>query len=393
MLSFRRQLPVYSPIRFGSLMAGLGAAVGLGRPRDRLRSRLTNDYGAAGLILTDSGTTALRLAIAGALEEAGGEIVALPAYCCYDVVTAAVGAGARVRLYDVDAATLGPEWRSLEEALGADVAAVVAVHLYGIPVDVDRVAKLAAAHGALVIDDAAQGFGGSIGGRPLGTFGSLGVLSFGRGKGVTGGGGGAVLANDEAGRRVLDRVRDLPARGRLGWAEIAKLSAQWFLGRPSVYGLPASIPWLGLGETRYEEPWPPRGISRGGAAALLANWDVSLMEAAARREGAEKLHVGLADTVTMPESAAPGAKPGMLRQPLMREDAEGESVGQGGARRAGLQRGYPDLQAIPALGPVLRGGGPWPGAAQLVAALWTAPTHSRSVPSATVATVRDLLEG
>ena len=402
-LGLRRQLPAYSPIRFASLLAGAAGALGLGRPRERLRARLTERYGTADLLLTDSGTTALRLAIRGALDVglpsrasgtggagAGGrDAVALPAYCCPDVVTAAVGAGARVRLYDVDPATLGPDWPTLEAVLGAgDVGAVVAVHQYGIPVNVARIGRLAGAAGALVIDDAAQGFGGSIGGRPLGALGSLGVLSFGRGKGITGGGGGALLANDEAGGRALAAVRELPVRelpvrGRLGWPELVKLAAQWLLGRPSVYGLPAALPWLGLGETHYEEPWPPRGIARGPAAAVLANWEASLAEAETRRANAGVLADALANRFELPSSPVLHSTTGALRRPVLAHPGTAFTRASG-FRTAGIERGYPYLPALPALDTCLPEGCIYVHASRLATYLWTLPTHSRSNPPGTV---------
>jgi hypothetical protein len=385
MLKLRRQLPVYSPIRFRSLLAGASGALGLGRPRERLRGRLEEYYGTADLLLTDSGTTALRLAIRGAMElasrpdaDGGGpdaaarNAVALPAYCCYDVVTAAVGAGARVRLYDVDPGTLGPDRPSLEGVLDAgDVAAVVAVHLYGIPVDIARVAGLARARGALVIDDAAQGFGGSIEGRPLGALGSLGVLSFGRGKGITGGGGGALLANDAPGRAALAAVRDLP--GRVG---VAKLAAQWLLGRPSLYGLPASLPWLGLGETRYREPWPPRGIARGPSAAVLANWEASLNEAEVRRANAGEL-TGLPGRLGAADVA--GARSCPLRLPIA-IDVGRRASSSPALERRGIVAGYPRSLAsvLDAIG--AEPDRSVPQAERLAAGLLTAPAHSLSRP-------------
>ncbi len=68
-------------------------------------------------VLTDSGTTALTLAIRAAQRIRPGP-VSLPAYCCYDLATAADGAGADVLLYDLDPLTLGPDWSSFERTLG-----------------------------------------------------------------------------------------------------------------------------------------------------------------------------------------------------------------------------------------------------------------------------------
>jgi dTDP-4-amino-4,6-dideoxygalactose transaminase len=101
-------------------------------------------------------------------------------------------------LYDLDPATLSPDPASLDRAMSAGAAALVVAHLYGFAVDLDLAARAAERTGALLIEDAAQGVGGSYRGVPLGKCGSLSVLSFGRGTGRTGGRGGALLATTSA---------------------------------------------------------------------------------------------------------------------------------------------------------------------------------------------------
>lgn len=381
MLTLRRQLPAFSPVRFSSLLAGVAGALGAGRPRTRLTARIRERFGTDDVRLTDSGTSALRLAIEGAIEissrpAAGPGVALLPAYCCYDVATAAVGAGARVRLYDLDPATLGPDWISLEAGLRDGAAALVVVHLFGIPVDVERCTRLAEAAGALLIEDAAQAFGGRSGGRPLGALGSLGVLSFGRGKGVTGGGGGALLANDASGREALARVHARPAAGGRGWGPLGRLAAQWLFGRPSIYGLPASLPWLGLGETRYRSPRPPRDIARGPAAAVASNWRAAVAEADVRRDRARQLgDLGLVDVAAAIED---GACP--LRLPVSSSGTGGE-VRPAPPEVEGVVRAYPEplAELPPASGWDIPAGG-IPGAEFLATHLLTAPTHSRTRP-------------
>lgn len=394
MLSLRRELPVYSPVRFRSLLAGAAGALGAGHPRERLLELLAGEFGTENVLLTDSGTSALRLALSAAARFADGAsrassargTVLLPAYCCYDVATAAVGASVRVRLYDLDPDTLGPDWSSLEAALDEGASAVVAVHLYGLPVDIERCARLAEQADALLIEDAAQGFGGRLRGRRLGSLGALGVLSFGRGKGVTGGGGGALLANDESGRRALDLVRDIPAPGLRGAGPLVRLAAQWALGRPSIYGLPAALPWLGLGETHYRSPRPPRGIGRGPAAAVVANWEASCAEALTRRERAGRLaDLGLPGVVAALKA---GGCP--LRLPLRLAGAD-RATGREGAVgaererhlevREGVVAGYPQpLYELAAAAEWELPAGRCPGAARLARELSSAPVHSRSEP-------------
>jgi len=192
---------------------------------------LVAHFGARDVLLTDGGTGALTLAIKSCLADRPGAAVALPAYGCYDLATAADGADAPVVLYDLVPETLAPDMDSLRRALDHPVGAVVLVHLYGIPVDPDPVRAAMAKSGAWLIEDAAQGGGASLGGRPLGSFGDLAVLSFGRGKGITAGRGGALLAQGDAAASLLGRARGELLPPLRGVKELVQLKAQWLLAR------------------------------------------------------------------------------------------------------------------------------------------------------------------
>ena len=182
-------LPQAFPSIFHAAVDALGED-----PRGRLRAFLAERYLADEVVLVDSGTHALELAIrtahAAIANRSSGSVppltVALPAYSCYDLATAVIGANAQVELYDVNPQTLGPETRSFEAALGAGATVAVVAPLYGVPVDWDACSAVAARFGAVLIEDAAQGQGASWRGVPLGGVGGLSVLSFGRGKGWTG---------------------------------------------------------------------------------------------------------------------------------------------------------------------------------------------------------------
>jgi len=374
----RHQLAVYSPV---SLRAGVRAAGdALSRrpdPRNVLLAELLRDYAAGAGVLCGSGTQALQLALAEARGRCGDAPVALPAFTCYDVAAAAVGAGVRVALYDVDPDTLSPDLDSLDRVLAAGAGAVVAGPLYGVPPDWDAVRGLSDRYGALLIEDAAQGHGAAWRGRPLGSLGDLRVLSFGRGKGWTGGRGGALLA----GGGPVAAAPTLPAPGAADEARTAVLAAaQWLLGRPEVYGIPASIPGLGLGETVYHEPSPPSAITRAAAALLLHGREASRREGEARRAGASSLLVRLPRGPGVRPVRAPEAGvPGYLRLPLRVAGGMSGLAAPGRARRLGVAGSYPTvLAAVPQLRGLLAGPeGRWPGAETLVRELVTLPTHSR----------------
>jgi perosamine synthetase len=378
---FWRQLPVYSPVTFRSLWTGLAGALGWGRPLERLQELLATEYGTAEMLLLDSGTSALRLAIEGSLVNTASDIVALPAYCCFDVATAAVGADARVALYDVRPETLGPDFDSMRAALDAGARTLVVAHLYGVPADLDASRELAGAYNAVLIEDAAQGAGGSWRGRPLGTWGDLGILSFGRGKGRTGGGGGALLANSDSGARILRDLNGAPPAESGGIWTIAKLSAQWALGRPSLYGIPASLTFLGLGETKFKEPWCPEGMAPGPAAALLANWELSKAEEVARRNRshAERIERYEKTGEAWPFQIDERGVAGSLRIPRLIDERSLEELGM-----SELSPPYPSLLSdLPVMKRRLIGSTDGWRAAELCKSLRTSPSHSRGAWRAT----------
>ena len=144
-----RQPPVHSPLQWSTLRAG-GAALVPGRdPRPALGALLAREFAAERVRLLASGTQALQTALVEAARAAGGDvIVALPAFTCFDVATAAVGAGLPIALYDVDPRTLSPDLDSLTAALTAGARIVVVTPLYGVPVQWRAVMECAAAVGA-----------------------------------------------------------------------------------------------------------------------------------------------------------------------------------------------------------------------------------------------------
>jgi dTDP-4-amino-4,6-dideoxygalactose transaminase len=302
-------------------------------------------------------------------------LVALPAFTCFDVAAAAVGERARITFYDIDPNTLSPDVASLRRALERGARVVVIAPLYGFPVDWDAVAEAIAQHGAIAVEDAAQGGHGDWRGRIVGSLGPLSVLSFGRGKGWTGGSGGAVLFR----RSLRSTASSMRAAPTLDLRTVIGLKAQWALGRPSLYGLPRALPGLDLGETVYHPPHQPTAMSRVAAAAVLATRGESLREAERRRAAAVWLREHIAHQPALHEivsSGGPESSPGYLRLPLLAS----EGIGGFGdsASRLGIAPSYPmALSGLSQLAPFVVEGEPrWPGAARLVEQLVTLPVHS-----------------
>jgi dTDP-4-amino-4,6-dideoxygalactose transaminase len=333
-------------------------------------------YGADHAVLCGSGTQALTLALRHVTPRGARTLVALPAYACYDLVSAAVGAEARVVFYDVDPATLGPEPGSLQEvcALGPD--AVVVAPLFGIPVDWDRVTTLVRPCGAVLIEDAAQGLGAEWNGRPVGSWGDMSVLSFGRGKGWTGGVGGALLL------RGTGEVPSPRGAARSTTDVAVRAAVQWLLGRPETYWIPAALPWLHLGETNYHPPVDPAPIPGLAAALILAHEEVAWAEVPRRRANAALLEErigalsrGLGIRTVRP---CPGGVAGYLRFPVLTPSGTAGLAVPGRARALGIMSGYPmALSELPEARPLIAPGPPITHAEQIARQLITLPTHSK----------------
>lgn len=374
------QLAAFSPLPFTAIARGIGA---MRDGRARLAAVLAREYDAHAVTLTDSGTSALQLAIRSAMPNAAHDgpvprqrVVALPGFTCFEVATAALGAGVAIALYDVDPDTLAPDLASVERALRAGASAVVVSPLYGVPVDWTPCATLIHSYHAAVIEDAAQGHGARWRGRPLGALGDLSILSFGRGKGWTAGGGGALLHRRSAPGAPLEELS--PADGPA--SALAMAAAQWALGRPSLYGLPARMPALGLGRTVYHTPHAPTAMSDVTAALVLQTQAHAAREAAVRRTNGERWQLELAPIRGLDSVRTPaGALPGHLRFPLRVRRGMASFGDADAARRLGIAPTYPsplaELTAVRdrRVDPLA----PLPGAVTLARELITLPTHSR----------------
>lgn len=373
-------MPVYSPLPLSAVLSGFRGLLSpsyAARARAEVEAWLKRGDPDREVLLLDSGTSALTLALKATATEADRP-VAIPAFACYDIATAVDGAGVPFVFYDLDPLTLGPDATSLRRALEAGADRVVLVHLYGVPVGLDAAASLAREYGAQLIEDAAQGSGGAWNGRDLGSFGSLGVLSFGRGKGITGGTGGALVGNDESGRAALATARASTGVGTSSLREVVALLAQWLLARQWLYWLPAALPFLGLGETTYRAPRPVARISPFACGVLRRTVSESTREERARRTNASLLRAHVAPEVGSYYDAPARGIAGYLRLPLLLTATDATS-NSGDRSRLGIMRSYPrPLNELPGFG--ARGKGSredLSGARALSERLLTLPVHSR----------------
>lgn len=151
--------------------------------------------GCAKALLTHSCTAALEMAAILANIGAGDEVI-MPSYTFVSTANAFVLRGATPVFVDIRADTLNIDESLIEAAITPRTKAIVPVHYAGVGCEMDVIMDIARQHHLLVIEDAAQGIMGNYKGRPLGSIGHLGCLSFHETKNIIAGEGGALLVND-----------------------------------------------------------------------------------------------------------------------------------------------------------------------------------------------------
>jgi perosamine synthetase len=185
---------------------------------DRFERELAEFTGAKRAVAVVNGTAALHIALMLAGVGPGDEVL-VPSLTFIATSNAVSYCGAIPHFVDSEERTLGVDPAALRDYLGSVaerrgghlvnratglvIRALVPMHTFGHPVDVDGVLAVARDFGLALVEDAAESLGSTYHGRHTGTFGQLGTLSFNGNKTVTTGGGGAIITNDEElGRRA-----------------------------------------------------------------------------------------------------------------------------------------------------------------------------------------------
>ena len=190
----------------------------VGKFVDRFENELAAFTGARRAVAVVNGTAALHVSLLLAGVEAGDEVI-LPALTFIATANAVAYCQATPHFVDSEECSLGMDARALRDYLstatvmregccvnrntGRVIRAMVPMHTFGHPVDIDALLGVAQDFGLQLIEDAAESLGSTVGGRHTGTFGLMGTLSFNGNKTITTGGGGAILTNDvELGARA-----------------------------------------------------------------------------------------------------------------------------------------------------------------------------------------------
>lgn len=180
---------------------------GMGPKVLEFERRFADYVGVKHAIAVSSGTAALHAALLAAEVKPGDEVI-LPSFAFQAAAEAALLVGATPVFVDIDEETYCMDVESVEEAISRDTKAIIPVHLYGLPVDMDPILELAKERDIIVIEDAAQAHGAAYKGKKVGSIGHMGCFSFYATKNMATGEGGMVTTDDEEYAEALRAIRN-----------------------------------------------------------------------------------------------------------------------------------------------------------------------------------------
>jgi dTDP-4-amino-4,6-dideoxygalactose transaminase len=161
---------------------------------DRLESKFREIYGVDHALGVSSGTEAIYISLA-AMGVGPGDEVLVPGYLWPSCLNGVVRLGAIPRLVDIDETfTMSPQ--DLQKKITPRSKAVVLIHMSGVPGNLESVVEIARESNLYILEDCAQCNGSTSHGKPVGTFGDIGIFSFQINKSVTAGEGGMLICND-----------------------------------------------------------------------------------------------------------------------------------------------------------------------------------------------------
>jgi len=233
-------------------------------------------------IATSSGTTGLHLALMAHGIGPGDEVITSP-FTFIASVNTILYTGATPVFADIDEGSFNIDPKAIEAVITPRTKALMPVHLYGQPCDMDEISALARKHGLAIIEDAAQAIGATYGGRQAGAFGT-GVFSLYATKNVMSGEGGMITTDDD---HIADQCRLLRNHGMRRRYEYEVLGYNFRLT-----DVLAAIGLAQLGRM-------PEATERRRANARFLNAQIESVATPAIKEGRE--HVWHQYTVRVPE--------------------------------------------------------------------------------------------
>lgn len=302
-----------------ALAAVLGGKMSEGPAIAEFERAFAAYIGVPDAVSVPSGRAGLRFLFQGLNLEPGAEVIC--SAFGYPIVPFLVkNLGYELKFADCELQTLGMDPAALEAMISDRTAAVVVTHLYGVPCQIEEIAAIAKAHGALLIEDCAHCFGASVGDRKAGAFGDAAYFSFETSKVINTMGGGMVTVRDAAlGDRVRAAGRAEPQKG-IGWLmkRLLKTSFEAIVTNPLVFnlGVYQALRYAPRGpadEDRFASGYHGDEVSMAGKMGQYTNYQARLglaqMQNAAARDAqrtanAERLIGQLRDRIHFQEPAS-----------------------------------------------------------------------------------------
>ena len=202
----RKIPPTAVPINVLQLIKSLQRSIFFKNNIEYFQHILSNFLGSKHCYLVSSGRTALYLILKTIKKNSKKTDVIIPAYTCPIVAYTIHQAGLNIKLCDIHPNTLSINESSLKNIIDQNTAAVLPVHLFGIPQKMDKIISICKESNAILIENAAQAFGISINDKKVGTNGDFGFYSLDYGKIFTTGGGGIIVTNNN---NYNNHIKDL----------------------------------------------------------------------------------------------------------------------------------------------------------------------------------------
>ena len=210
-----KKIPIAQPTFLGNEKAYVLDAIdsgwvsSIGPYIDKFEAAFAGYHGVKHAIATHSGTSALHLALVAAGIEEGDEVI-VPDLTFVATANSVRYCNAIPILTDVSNADWNISPEAIRGSLTAKTKAIIPVHLYGNPADMNAIMKIAGQEGLIVIEDCAEALGAEYNGKKVGTFGHISCFSFFGNKIITSGEGGMCITNDDA---LAERMRILRDHG------------------------------------------------------------------------------------------------------------------------------------------------------------------------------------
>lgn len=158
-------------------------------------------------VAVSNGTCALHLALLALGIKQGNEVITTP-FTFIASSNSILYTGAKPVFVDIDPKTFNINSDLIEEKITSKTKAIMPVHLYGLPADMDKILKIAKKHKLYVVEDAAQAHGAMIGNQVVGSFGDLAAFSFYPTKNMTTGEGGMITTNNDSLAKKIRKLRN-----------------------------------------------------------------------------------------------------------------------------------------------------------------------------------------